>query len=105
MWRRRWGWGRIPPTPIQGEKGIIPLVIAPTGSRARVVDIRAPPMAYDRIIAMGIIRGVMLEVIKNNNLDYGMGPIIVRTSGTEVAVGRGLASYILVEILPENKGE
>jgi Fe2+ transport system protein FeoA len=104
MWRRRWGWWRPPPPPIRGEKGVIPLVIAPTGSRVRVVDIRAPPMAYDRIIAMGIVRGASLEIIKNNNLDYGMGPIIVRVSGTEFAVGRGLASYILVEISPEDKG-
>ena len=98
-WRRRGGsWRGGFPEAYPGRGGeVFPLLLAPTGSRVIVVEIDGPPFVHDRIIALGIVRGQELEIIKNNHLDFGLGPIIVRTSGMEIAVGRGMASYIMVK--------
>ena len=47
---------------------------------------------------MGIAPGVVLEVV-SNDLAYPWTPIVVRVGGVEVAIGRGIASRILVEPL------
>jgi len=44
---------------------------------------------------MGVYPGVEIVVVENR----GVGPIIVESKGGKIAIGRGLARKILVEVL------
>jgi len=68
----------------------------PPGSRAEVVGFawRGSGVAY-RLMQMGFTPGAVVEVVAN----YGRGPLVVRVRGVEVAIGRGLASKVLVKPL------
>lgn len=52
--------------------------------------------ATSRLAGLGIAPGVELEVV-SNDLAYPWTPVIVRVGGVEVAIGRGVASRIIVE--------
>jgi len=69
----------------------------PPGARAEVVEItwRSHGVVC-RLVQMGFTPGAVVEVVAN----YGRGPIVVRVRGVEVAIGRGLASKVLVKPLP-----
>lgn len=93
VWPR---WEPIPPTrmmEITGEE--FPLNMAKPGEKVVVKAIFAGWGAYYRAQSMGIAPGTKLEVVENN-LQYPWSPVIVRVRGVEVALGRGLASKILV---------
>ena len=103
-WRRGWGrgWRGGPPAitpaiayPQQIPEEAIPLERVPTGTRARVVAVLAGMGAANRIFQMGIVPGTIVEVVENN-LMYPWTPVLVRVHGMTVAIGRGLASKILV---------
>ncbi len=92
--------GPLPTPPARG----IPLERVPPGTRVRVVAILAGYSATSRAFQMGIAPGSIIEVVENN-LMYPWSPLLVKVHGIIVAVGRGLASKIIVEVLPEKKGE
>ncbi len=66
----------------------------PAGSKAKVISITAGKGKVRRLMEMGILPGEILEVISNS-----VGPVIVRVRGSMVAIGRGMASNILVEVI------
>lgn len=47
-----------------------------------------------RLLEMGLTPGTEVEVLRN-----GWGPVIVRFRGSSVAIGRGMASKIIVEVV------
>ncbi|QOR94637.1 ferrous iron transport protein A [Thermosphaera chiliense] len=53
-----------------------------------------------RMYQMGLVPGSIIEVLVNN----WRGPVIVRVMGVEVAVGRGLARRIRVQVVGEGAG-
>ncbi len=71
---------------------MVRLVFLPPGTRARVVSIDTGCRLRTRLMQMGITPGAVLEVVDNTR-----GPIIVRVRGVTIALGRGMASRILVE--------
>lgn len=71
------------------------LDLVKSGLRVIVKEIHQPGDISGRLYNIGILPGVELEVIVNN----GHGPIVVRVKGDEVALGRGLAKKILVEVI------
>ena len=46
-----------------------------------------------RLCSIGIIPGVIIEILENT----GQGPIIVKVMGTQLALGRTMASQIYVD--------
>lgn len=48
--------------------------------------------AKKRLYELGLHKGVSVKMIKND-----FGPIILNLSGHKLALGRGIASYVLVE--------
>ncbi len=72
----------------------VPLSTLPPGTRARIVSVIGGRGAVRRAMEMGLVPGAIVEVVSNN-----AGPLIVRVSGTMIALGRGLAHKILVEPL------
>ncbi|MHA1617449.1 MAG: FeoA family protein [Candidatus Njordarchaeales archaeon] len=67
----------------------------PTGTRGRIVSINGGWGARQRLYEMGVYPGVEIVVVENR----GVGPIIVESKGGKIAIGRGLARKILVEVL------
>ncbi len=63
------------------------------GDGGRVNAINAGRTATKRLYEMGFNTGAPVKIIKND-----FGPVIVSLQGNKVALGRGLAGKILVEI-------
>lgn len=81
---------------------MISLDLAKGGARVKVREVLCAG-ASRRLYGMGIVPGAELEIVANS----GHGPVIVRVRGVEVALGRGLARGILVEVLSseeDNRG-
>jgi DtxR family Mn-dependent transcriptional regulator len=64
-----------------------------------VVHIRAGTTAQQRLLDMGLTRGTEVEVI--NSAPFN-GPIEICVRDTSVAIGRGLASHVIVKLLDED---
>jgi ferrous iron transport protein A len=62
--------------------------------KAKVVDIQGGPGIRQRLSQMGIHPGDMITMLR-----YGAmrGPILIEVHGSQVALGRGIASRIFVE--------
>ncbi len=65
-----------------------------TGEQARVKDIQGGKTLRARLATFGFVPGAEVHVWRN----AGTGPIIVQVHGTRVALGRGEATRIFVEV-------
>lgn len=101
-----WSWWRWRGTPWERRGplpgGALTLAATPPGLRVVVRDILAGRQATWRLAGLGIVPGVIVEVVHNDPA-YPWSPIIVRVGGVEVAVGRGIASRVIVEPLGEDE--
>jgi DtxR family Mn-dependent transcriptional regulator len=66
------------------------------GERGKVAFIRAGTTAYQRLLDMGLTKGTVVEVI---NAAPFHGPLEVSLRGAILALGRGLAARVFVEVL------
>jgi ferrous iron transport protein A len=75
-----------------------PLSLAelPAGARAVVRAFRGGRELTSRLSAMGLAAGAPVEVLQNPR----HGPLLVRVRDTRVALGRGEAAKVLVELSP-----
>ncbi len=73
------------------------------GDRAQVLFVRGGRRMSARLATFGFVRGAEVQVVQN----YGNGPVIVQVHGARVALGRGEAERILVEVnhAPTDNGE
>lgn len=62
------------------------------GKRARVIDIFGGRGIVRKLMEMGLSPGSEVLVLKNS-----LGPMIIEVRGVKLALGRGLASRVLVE--------
>jgi ferrous iron transport protein A len=74
---------------------ILPLAMAPEGALARIIEIRAGRRAMTRLADLGFTRGSVVRVLKS----FGSGPLLLEVRGSRIALGRGLAMKLLVEVL------
>jgi len=74
---------------------IVPLSSLKPGERGVVVDIKGGPNFRSKLVSVGLTPGVTVQVIES----YGYGPIVLYVGGTRLAVGRGMASRVLVRKL------
>lgn len=72
----------------------VPLTMLRPGMRGRVVTIHGGRGFVMRLYQMGFTPNAIVKVISNN-----AGPVIVEVRNTTIALGRGMASKILVEPL------
>lgn len=77
----------------EGEKMSMPLSMAPEGSEVRVIGFRGGATFVQKLTAMGFVPGSRVTVIRSQRA----GPMIVLVRGSQVAIGRGVASKIEVE--------
>ena len=71
------------------------LDILKNGERARVKEIASGSELVKRLAGMGIAVGSCLLMISNPD----RGPILIDSDGKRVAMGRGMAAKIAVEIV------
>ncbi len=72
------------------------LTSVPTGTRAKVISIGSGRGRLRRLIEMGLLPGEVIEVVSNS-----VGPVIIKVRNTMIAIGRGMASSIMVEVLDD----
>jgi len=72
-----------------------PLNDLETGERGVVRQLRGGREFTSRVATLGFTPGVEVTVVQN----YGRGPILVTVRDTHIALGRGEALKVLVEVL------
>lgn len=75
----------------------ISLAELPPGHRGKVTLINGGEMLARRLRTMGIVPGVIVTKISDQIL---RGPVSIRIGRAVVALGRGMAGKVTVEILP-----
>ena len=70
------------------------------GEEGEVAFIRAGTHACQRLLDMGFTKGVKIKVV---NAAPFQGPIEVQVRGTSIALGRGLANQVYIEIMDNGK--
>ena len=81
---------------------MISLVNAPADKPLKIVDFVGGHTVRRRLLALGFHKNDTIEIDSRSIL---RGPILIRdlTSDTSVALGRGIAQKIMVEIIDEKK--
>ena len=59
----------------------------------RIKEISDGCQARKRLYELGLNKGAQVKMVKND-----FGPIILNLSGNKLALGRGIASHILMEV-------
>jgi len=73
------------------DEDVIPLSSMPVGSKGVVEQLSGGIGLTRRLMEMGLTPGTQVEIVRND-----IGPIVVRTRGVAIAIGRGMANHILV---------
>jgi ferrous iron transport protein A len=73
----------------------VSLDVMKKGARGRIVNIVGGRGALVRLSAQGLVPGMVVE--KTGELRGG--PVLVKVRGAQVALGRGLAKRVLVEVI------
>lgn len=97
-WRRR--EGLLKQSDIYSSNDPV-LESVPAGRRVRVKYILGGWNAASRLASMGVVKGAEVEVVKND-INYPWTPIIIRVNGVEIALGRGIASKVIVEYVDQD---
>jgi ferrous iron transport protein A len=74
-------------------KELTPLSDIASGRKVHLAVVDTGLAVGRRLMAMGMLPDVELEVIKNGH----PGPFIIRVRGTRIALGRGVAHRIMVK--------
>ena len=77
--------------------GLCSLLEAPEGEILKIVEIRGGQGLHRRLLALGFHPG---DLVTLENEALMNGPVLVKnsTTGTRVALGRGIAQKIMVEV-------
>ena len=67
----------------------------PTGYRGKIIHVDAGPGLTSRLFQMGLVSGTEVKVIHND----GRGPVVLEVRGVEIALSRGVAKKVIVEVL------
>lgn len=81
---------------------MISLIKAPADTPLKIVDVMGGHGVRRRLLALGFHKN---DIIELDSCSILRGPVLVRdlTSDTSVALGRGIAQKIMVEIIDESK--
>ena len=71
-----------------------------SGQKGKIVEINGGSGLTQKLLAMGIKTGKEITKI---NAQWMKGPVLIRQNHTQIALGFGMASKVLVEIDAESK--
>jgi len=69
----------------------------PIGGKGRVCEITLPPESHQRLLEMGLTRGVTFEIVRYAPMG---DPIEIRVRGYHLSLRKSEAGEIMVEVLP-----
>jgi len=72
----------------------LPLTMVAQGERVRLLKVNAGESLSSRLNAMGLTPGVELTVIQDSG-----GPLLLGVRDSRLALGRGMAQKIFVELI------
>lgn len=78
-----------------GNKRFLNLEELPPGKKAKLIRIEGGYGVRQRLYEMGLTPGTEIVVVSNT----GRGPLLVSTRGVTLALGRGIARKIVVEVI------
>jgi Fur family ferric uptake transcriptional regulator len=81
------------------RRSLLPLLLAKTGERVVIREMTGGAIARARLAAMGLRPGDEIEIIKND----GQGRLILAQGSTRLAMGKGIASKILVSPMQDQR--
>jgi len=73
----------------------VPLIFVRPGSRVRIVELNAGFGLRRRLLQLGLAPGEVIEIIQN----YGLVIIVRLANGITLALSKGIAQKIYVELL------
>jgi len=76
---------------------IVNLLEMKTGQSGRIMEVRAGMGLARRLETMGMRVGI--QCVKISGMPLG-GPVVVQLGGTRIALGRGMARKVMVEVRP-----
>ena len=76
------------------EQNNLPIAFLKAGSCAIIKDINAGIGLRRRLEELGLVRGKILKIIKNDK-----GPLIIMLGEIRLVIGRGAALKIMVEVV------
>jgi ferrous iron transport protein A len=85
------------PTAQDYDTSSISLDAVPRARRAEIIHLSCDASAIRRLAELGIVVGAVLSLQRSAPLG---GPVLVDVQGSHVALGRRLASQVLVRVLP-----
>lgn len=71
----------------------LPLALINRGEKAKVEEINGGDNFSKKMMEMGFCKGMEIQIISNEN-----GPLIIGLDGTRIALGRGMAQKIMVQM-------
>ena len=83
------------------DRDLQPLSDLPVKKSARVHVLRGGKDFTNHMGTLGFTPGTVITVVQN----YGHGPVLVTVKDVRVALGRGEALKVLVEVLPDEQDE
>ena len=76
---------------------ILPMADVPENAKVQIVSFSGGYNFVRRLQEMGLVPGQIAKLIRNSKI----GPVEVSVMGSNLAIGRGIASKILVRIMYE----
>ncbi len=78
----------------EARKAIVPLDVVPAGETVLLQEIVGGRGILSQLATLGFTPGAPLTMIQN----FGHGPLIVQVRDARIALGRGEARHILVQV-------
>ncbi len=75
------------------------LALAKEGEKVRIMEFQGGRHFSRRLQTMGVCKDMVFNVL----LNPGVGPVLIEHEGFRLAIGRGMASRILVEVVKEEE--
>jgi Fe2+ transport system protein FeoA len=79
---------------------MLPLALIAEGEEVRLIAIHGGHHMRKRLADLGLNTGTALKVIRHNP----SGPMILAVKGSRLALGRGMANRVFVELIRDNVG-
>jgi Fe2+ transport system protein FeoA len=81
---------------------MISLIDAPADKRLRIIEVSGGHGIHRKLLSLGFHKNDIIELDSKSILK---GPVLIRdvSSGTAVALGRGIAQKIMVEIIGDTE--
>ncbi len=73
---------------------MIPLIFQPEGSSGIIIHVKGGRGLVRRLAELGLTQGTRIKVLK----ETGYGPMLIEVRGSRLAIGRGVAAKIFVDV-------